>query len=93
MSHSKLAAIVQDDFEATLNFYDLDARIWRSLRSTNVIERFNRELRRKFNEMDVCKGDIAVDRTVAMVAMKITEDWQDSIVRGSTTPKRKATHF
>jgi transposase-like protein len=46
-THPKLAAIVEDDLEAQLAFYDLDPGLWVTLRSTNVLERVNKELRRK----------------------------------------------
>jgi putative transposase len=58
--HPNLVAIIRDDFEATLTFYDMDANTWKRLRSTNIIERFNRELRRKFDDMGACRGDAAV---------------------------------
>jgi transposase-like protein len=37
-AHPKLAAIVGDDFETTLTFYDVDASTWQSLRSTNITD-------------------------------------------------------
>ena len=91
-SHPKMAAILDNDFEATLSFYDLDANLWASLRSTNVIERFNRELRRKFDEMGACNGDVAVARTGAMVAMKTTADWEGGVVKGFKKPQRRRAH-
>ena len=81
-SHPKLAAVIADDFDATLAFYDLDASIWRGMCSTNVIERVNREMRRKFNDMGACKGDLAVTRTAVLIAIKLEEDWKGTVVKG-----------
>lgn len=81
-SHPKLAAIVEDDFEATLTFYDLDANLWRTMCSSNLVERINREMRRKFDDMGACKGDVAVTRTAAIVAMKLSSDWKGTVVKG-----------
>lgn len=80
--HPKLAEIIQDDFEATLTFYELDASTWKSLRSTNIIERFNREMRRKFDDMGACRGDNPVTRTAGLVAMRLAKSWDGTVVRG-----------
>ena len=69
--HPHVAAIIQDEFEANLSFYDMDSTAWKSLRSTNVIERFNRELRRKFDDMGACRGDDPVRRTAGLVAISL----------------------
>jgi putative transposase len=92
-SHPKLAAIVADDFEATLSFYDQDASRWASLKTTNLSERVNRELRRKFRDMGACKGDVPVSRTAALVAMKLSKQWEGSVVEGFKIKKtRRAAH-
>lgn len=86
----KLAAIIADDFEATLTFFDLDANLWRTMCSSNVVERINREMRRKFDDMGACRGEVAVTRTAALVAMKLSEDWKGSVVRGFKKARRNA---
>ena len=86
----KLAAIVEDDFEATLTFFDLDANLWRTMCSSNVVERINREMRRKFDDMGACKGEQAVTRTAALVAMKLSEDWKNTVVKGFQKKRRNA---
>lgn len=78
----KLAAVIENDFEATLTFFDLDASLWRTMCSTNVAERINREMRRKFDDMGACRGDQAVTRTAALVAMKLSDDWKNTVVKG-----------
>jgi putative transposase len=84
----KLAAIISDDFEATLTFFDLDACLWRTMCSTNVSERINREMRRKFDDMGACRGEHAVVRTAALVAIKLSDDWKDEVVRGFKKTRR-----
>ena len=80
--HPKLVAIIEDDFEATLTFYELDATTCKSLRATNIIERFNREMRRKFDDMGACRGDTAVTRTAGLVSMRLAKSWEGTVVRG-----------
>lgn len=87
--HPRLAAIIQDDFEATLSFYDMDANTWKSLRSTNIIERFNREMRRKFRDMGTCHGDGPVLRTSGLVAMRLAKSQAGTVVRGFKSATRK----
>lgn len=89
-SHPKLANIIEDDLEATLTFFDLDANLWRTMCSTNVAERVNREMRRKFRDMGACKGDTAVTRTAALTAMKLSQDWEGKVVEGfKKNPRRR----
>lgn len=87
--HPHLANIIRDDFEATLTFYDMDASTWKSLRSTNVIERFNREMRRKFRDMGACRGDRPVVRVAGLVAMRLAKSWEGTVVRGFKTAVRR----
>ena len=90
VSQPKLANIIEDDLEATLTFFDLDANLWRTMCSTNVAERVNREMRRKFRDMGACKSDTAVTRTAALTAMKLSQDWQGKIVEGfKKNPRRR----
>jgi transposase-like protein len=35
----KLVAIIENDLEATLIFYDMDASTWQSLYATSIVER------------------------------------------------------
>jgi putative transposase len=86
--HPRLAAIIRDDFEATLSFYDMDSTTWKSLRSTNIIERFNREMRRKFNDMGACRGDGPVRRTAGLVAMRLAKSQGGTVVRGFKSATR-----
>jgi putative transposase len=74
--HPHLANIIRDDFEATLTFYDLDASTRKSLRSTDVIERLNREMRRKFKDRVACRGDRPVVRVARLVAMRLAKSWE-----------------
>lgn len=81
-SHPRLAAIIEDDFEATLTFYEFDATRWATLKSTNVQERVNRELKRRFREVGAMKGEQAAVRHAALVAMRLNGDWKGTVVKG-----------
>lgn len=66
----------------------MDASTWQSLRSTNTIERFNREMRRKFDDMGACRGDGPVTRTAGLVAMRLAKAWEGTVVRGFKSATR-----
>ena len=89
-SHPRLADIVEEDFEATLTFFDFDAARWKTLKSTNVAERANRELKRRFRDIGAMNGDQAASRHSALVAMQLNKDWRGTIVKGfkPTRPRR-----
>lgn len=89
LEHPHLADIIRDDFDATLTFYDMDSTTWKSLRSTNVIERFNRELRRKFRDMGACRGDKPTVRVAGLIAMRLAKSWDGTVVRGFKAAMRK----
>ena len=47
MKLEKAATLVQRSAEETLNYYDFPARHWTKLRTNNMLERVNREIRRR----------------------------------------------
>ncbi len=49
--------------------------------SSNVVQRINRAMRRKFDGMAACRGAQAVTRTAALVAMKLSDDLRNTVVR------------
>lgn len=88
-SHPKLADIIRDDLDATLSFYALDSKVWKSLKSTNVQERINRELKRKFLEIGALKGETAATRVAVMLAIRHNELTRNDIVKGFKKPRNK----
>ncbi len=77
-----LADIVEDDLDACLQFYDHDAHVWAALRSTNALERLNREFRRKLREVGAIKGEVNITRIAVQVAQLINEDAKDKPIAG-----------
>jgi transposase-like protein len=47
MRLNKAAKTVEEGFEETLSYYDYPSQHWRSLRTNNMLERVNREVRRR----------------------------------------------
>jgi len=85
----KLAAIVEDDLDACLAFYDFDASRWRGLCSTNALERMNREFRRKLREVGAMKAEVNVTRVAVTVARFVNEEVKDKPVAGFRQKRRR----
>lgn len=89
-SHPKVAAIVRDDLDAQLAFYDLDPKLWMTMRSTNVLERVNKELRRKTREVGAHQSDVSAQRTCVLVGLALNEVWKETPIEGFRSSPRRA---
>jgi len=53
---------------------------WISLRTTNIIERLNKEFRRRTKVMEIVAGEIACYRILAYISLKMEMHWRSSPV-------------
>jgi transposase-like protein len=58
-----------------LNFYSCPKEIWIKLRTTNVIERAFREVRRRTRPMSCFNNDQSIERIVYAVLSRLNEQW------------------
>jgi len=72
----KAAACLEKDLDETLRFFDFPYRIWVSLRTTNIIERVFRELRRRTKVMDTFPTEESCIRIMFSLVQMINEDWK-----------------
>lgn len=86
----KLAEIITNDFDACLTFYDFDAKRWDSLRSTNALERLNREFRRKLREVGAMKAEVNVMRIAVEVARFVNTEMRDKPIAGFRKRRKSA---
>ena len=87
----KLAAVIRDDLDATLTFYEFDTGKWSGLRSTNALERINRELRRKFREVGAMGADLNVTRIAVQVAEFVNQDMKEKPIDGFGRPRKRGS--
>lgn len=66
---------VEKDLEELLNFYGCPREIWVKVRTTNVIERAFREVRRRTRPMSCFNHDQSIERTVYAVLSRLNEQW------------------
>jgi len=72
----KAVKCIQKDLEELLNFYSCPKAIWVKLRTTNVIERAFREVRRRTRPMSCFNHDQSIERIVYAVLNRLNEQWE-----------------
>jgi transposase-like protein len=82
----KIAALLEDAEDDVLAFYAFPSEHWPKLRSTNSLERFNREIGRRTDVVGIFPDDASVIRLVSMLAIEANDEWlvaRSYISRGS----------
>lgn len=75
--YPKLCAWVETNIEETWTFYRLPREHHQHLKSTNVLERFNQELKRRTLVVRIFPGEESCQRLVRAVAAEIHEGWME----------------
>jgi putative transposase len=71
----KLAGLLEDAEDDVLAFYAFPAEHWPKLRSTNPLERFNREIGRRTDVVGIFPDDPSLIRLVSMLAIEANDEW------------------
>ena len=71
----KVATMLEDAEADLLAFYAFPADHWRKLRSTNPLERFNREIGRRTDVVGIFPDDPSLIRLVPMLAIEANDEW------------------
>jgi len=74
-AYPKAVAMTEKDFEKYTVFFQQDHKDWMLLRSTNLIERFNRELRRRFKPVGGMTNERTLVKLLWGVATAQQERW------------------
>jgi putative transposase len=75
--HAKLCAWVEANIEETLTFYRLPQPHHKHLKSTNLIERLNQEIKRRTLLVRIFPNQESCLRLVRALAVEIHEEWVD----------------
>jgi transposase-like protein len=73
--YPKAIGLVTRRFEDHIRFFDEPATVWTLLRCTNLIERFNRELRRRLDSAGAMHSELEVSKFVWSVAQAQHRRW------------------
>ena len=71
----KVARLLEEAEDDVLAFMALPAEHWPKLRSTNPLERFNREIGRRTDVVGIFPDDASVIRLVSMLAIEANDEW------------------
>lgn len=80
----KAVACLQDDLEELLAFLNCPPAHWRTIRTTNAIERAFREVRRRTRPMSCFQNRASVDRIIYGVLSYLNKKWRDKPLRQFT---------
>jgi len=61
-------------------FYEFPSEEWISLRTTNIIERLNKEYKRRTKPMEIVAGENACYRLLAFISLKMELHWRSNPV-------------
>jgi putative transposase len=64
--------------DSCLTFFNFPSEEWISLRTTNIIERLNKEYRRRTKTMEILAGETACYRILAYVSLKMELTWKST---------------
>lgn len=73
---------LEKDLESLLVHYRFDRSLWRTLKTTNPIERVNREFKRRTKAMDTL-GERTLQVLVAFTALRLEYGWQKTPANSS----------
>lgn len=71
----KLVEWLDENLNQAMTFFQFQRQLWKKIRSTNIIERFNREIRKKTRLVSIFPGEKSVFRLVGSLLIEIHEEW------------------
>ncbi len=69
---------LERSLDSCLTFFGFPEEEWISLRTTNIIERLNKEFRRRTKTMEILAGEAACYRLLAFIALRMELHWRSN---------------
>ena len=76
--YPKLCEWVEDNIEETFSFYRLPKEHHKHLKSTNVLERLNQELKRRTHVIRIFPNEASSLRLLRALAVEMHENWLET---------------
>lgn len=67
-----------NSLDACLTFFSFPDDEWLSLRTTNIIERLNKEFKRRTKPMEIVAGENACYLLLAFISLKMELSWRST---------------
>ena len=67
---------LESSINACLTFFNFPEEEWISLRTTNIVERLNKEFKRRTNSMEIVAGENACYKLLAFICLKMELHWR-----------------
>lgn len=69
-------ACLERSLASCLTFFHFPVEHWVSLRTTNIIERLNKEFKRRTKPMEIVAGELSCYRLLAFISLKMELHWR-----------------
>ena len=66
--------------DSCLTFFQFPEEEWTSLRTSNIVERLNKEFKRRTKSMEIVAGESACYRLLAFISLKMELGWRANAV-------------
>lgn len=79
----KLVEWLDEKLDQAMTFFQFPRQLWKRIRSTNIVERFNREIRRRTRVVSIFPGEKSVFRLVGSLLIKFMRNGslaQDTLI-------------
>lgn len=83
-SYPKAGYCLKENIDDMLVFFDYPEKIWKKIRTTNIIERSFREVRRRVRPMTCFENDASVARIIFGVMSHLNKSWKDKPIKEFT---------
>lgn len=77
---------LKNSINRCLTFYSFPKEEWISLRTTNLIERVNKEFKRRTKPMEILAGEASAYRLLSFIALKMELNWRKAPLGRNNLP-------
>ena len=83
---SSAVTSLKNSIDKCLTFYSFPEEEWISLRTTNAIERVNKEFKRRTKPMEVLAGERSAYTILSFIALKMEQSWKSAPLGAKNLP-------
>lgn len=75
-----LANWIEDNLAEGFTVFNFSSEYWRRIRTSNIVERVNREIARRTKIANIFPNEASCERLISAILMEISEEWQSGVV-------------